>query len=113
MLDKDSDIIFEAYRTIFEAPIDPGDAWDMPSTDIASKLKKLKSKRQDSTLDELLKQYGVVEAENRIKIIDFTRRYLKSMEMHFSGSTKEFSTQLAEQLGEKSKEYSFPKFRVN
>lgn len=112
MWDKDSKTIFEAYQAILETPIDPGDAWDMPSTDIANKLKDLKSKRQDSTLDELLTQYNVIDPENKIKIIDFTRRYLESMEMHFSGSKKEFSSQLADQLKDKANDYSFPKFRA-
>jgi len=112
MFDKDGHTIFEAYRTILEAPIDPGEAWDMPSTDVAGKLGGIVSSRNKKTLDELLTQYSVVELENRINIIDYTRQYLESLERHFRGSAKEFADSLAEKLKSKAGDWSFKTFRA-
>ena len=38
MQDKDGDMLFEAYQKIYEAPVDPGESWDEPSTGVAKKF---------------------------------------------------------------------------
>ena len=112
MFDKDSEIIFEAYRTIVEAPIDPGGSWDMPSGDVADKFAGMVSKRNKKTLDELLTQYSVVDRVNRINIIDLAKQYLDSQGSHSDMSQKDFADSFAEILKPKSKEWGFKSFRA-
>ena len=75
MTDKESQILFEAYRKIYEAPVSPGDAADDP--DVASKMDK-------GDIEKLAK-YKITDPSviNQIKsgVIDYLKQI--GVEPHF------------------------------
>jgi len=85
MTDKESQILFEAYRKIYEAPVSPGDAADDP--DVASKMDK-------GDIEKLAK-YKITDPSviNQIKsgVIDYLKQFENST---YPNSYKEFRSDI-------------------
>ena len=81
MNDKDSIILFETYRKIYEAPVDPGESWDEP--DAAKKFDKDETSR--------LAKYKVNDPETVNKIVHAVKEFLNDHEnSHYPGAYKDF-----------------------
>ena len=85
MKDNDSSMLFEAYRKIYEAPIDPGGSWD--DDDVGSKFDK-------TELDKLAK-YKVPDVSLVNKAVEAVKNFLRDHEnSHYDGSYKDFRSDI-------------------
>ena len=91
MTDKDSGMLFEAYRKIYEAPVDPGGSWDDEDDAVVSQFDK-------GELDRLAK-YKVPDKEMVAKVISAMKSFLlKHENSHFPGTYKEFREALVQEV---------------
>lgn len=91
MTDKDSGMLFEAYRKIYEAPVDPGTSWDDEDEAVVSQFDK-------GELDRLAK-YKIPDKEMITKVINAMKSFLlKHENQHFPGTYKEFRAALISEV---------------
>jgi hypothetical protein len=89
--DKDSGMLFEAYRKIYEAPVDPGGSWGDEEGVVVSQFDK-------GELDRLAK-YKIPDKEMVAKIINAMKAFLlKHENSHFPGTYKEFREALVQEV---------------
>jgi len=87
MQNRDTEFLFEAYTKIYEAPVDPGEAWDEP--DIVGKF--------DKGSRERLGKYKVSEDDTVIGIIDEIKQFLGQHEnSHYPGTYKDFRSEVVD-----------------
>ena len=89
MKDLDRNLLFEAYRKIYEAPVDPGEAWD--TDDVAAQF--------DSDEIDRLKKYQVPTPELINDVVDAVKAFLSSHEnSHYDGTFKEFRVDIIQAI---------------
>jgi hypothetical protein len=92
-------MLFEAYQKIYEAPVDPGQAWDDSSADVAKKFKGLMiGKKPKKDVRDLLTQYGL-DDESQIKAIDAMKNFLAQFDdRHYPGNVRNFREDALEHM---------------
>jgi hypothetical protein len=87
MKDSDSQMLFEVYRKIYEAPVDPGGSWG--DEDVSSKFDKDEMER--------LSKYKVGDADTVNKVVDAVKNFLAQHEnSHYDGTYKEFRAEIVD-----------------
>jgi hypothetical protein len=87
--DKDRDFLFEAYKKIYETPIDPGGAWD--TEDVPSQF--------DAGEIERLAKYQVETPEKIQAVVDAVKNFLAQHEnSHYPGTYKDFKSELIDDI---------------
>lgn len=93
MKDNDSDLLFEAYRKIYEAPVDPGIEWE--DDDVAAKF--------DTGELERLAKYKVPSTDVINDIVVGVKAFLEDHEgSHYPGSYKDFRKEIADVIRDRA-----------